>query len=544
MNPLLTVKDLDVAYGTDRGRVTAVQGVGFEMEPGERVTIVGESGSGKSSVARAVLGLLDPARTRIAGSVNFAGSELLGLSDKQFAAVRGADVTFVMQDHAAALNPTSRIGRQLREVLELHRDRVPAHERDGAVDRVLREVGLNDVDRVRRSFPFELSGGMRQRVLIAMAIIGGPRLLIADEPTTALDAVVQKQILDLLRSIATARGMAILSITHSIDVARYLSDRIVVMKDGVIVEQGTASQVLNEPQHPYTRQLLAAASGAPLTGDRTPGPVVLRADAVSKRFRSRARVGGMFSRRAEFLALDDVSFELGEGETVAVVGESGSGKSTLVRCLAGLERLDAGSIAFGPREGVGRPASSISELGYVFQDPYGSMNPRWSVRDVLTEPLTNARVPRSRRATLIEESLTRVHLDPVVVERRIAEFSGGQRQRIAIARALITHPRVLLLDEPTAALDASIQRRVVDLLIEIQTQTGAGFLFITHDLTLAGEVADRVVVLQRGRIVEEGPAAEILAHPVDDYTRMLVSAHALRAPASTSRVITPEGASA
>lgn len=522
MSRLLEVEDLQITYGSDHGLVRAVRGVSLTVDQGETVAIVGESGSGKSSVALSIVGLLDNDRVQTAGRVSFLDTSLLTASERELTKLRGSSLAYIAQDHAAALNPTMRIGAQIKEAIDLHQPRTSAGTTSMVTD-VLERVGMRDPERVARSYPHEISGGMRQRVIIAMAIVNRPALLIADEPTTALDSVIQKQVLDLIQSIQREHGMAVLAITHNLEVAKYLADRTLVMKDGEVVEEGTSRLLSSEAVHPYTQELVASVPGQTRRPPGEPGEEVLAVAGLRKSFTSRERRVG----RKTVLALDGVDFSLGTNEVVAVVGESGSGKSTLARCIAGLEKTDAGQVQVRQDAAPGRKLAPAQQLGYVFQDPFQSMNPLWRVERVLTEPLLPIPGDRHDHRRRVEEAIEMVEMKTSILRRSVKEFSGGERQRIAIARAVIARPRLILLDEPTAALDVSIQKKVLDLLRKIQSETGAAFLLITHDLGVAAEMADRVMVLRDGQIVTTGSVRQVLDDSTDEYVRSLVAAHRL-----------------
>jgi len=549
---LLELDGLAVAYRTARGDIDAVREVNLTVDPGETVAIVGESGSGKSTTVHAIIRLL-PAAARIrAGAVRFEGQDLVAASDRQLRSVRGRRIGFVPQDPTVSLNPVVRIGDQVAEVLRAHG---LADRRTAAVRAVeaLERAGLPDAAVRARQYPHELSGGMRQRVLIAIAIIGDPALIIADEPTSALDVTVQRQILDHLDALKRERGASLLLITHDLGVAADRADRIVVMTDGRIVEQGTPAEVLRSPRHPYTRRLIAAApslntstpdaeiprrdaaeggadrrtdAAAPaiVRGADSPASVVpvLEVDGLVKEF---VLPGGGAVQRA----VDGVGFRVERGRTLALVGESGSGKTTTARLALRLTDPTAGRVRV---DGVdvtalaGRPLRALRRrVQLVQQNPYAALNPRWSVETIVTDPLRAFGVgSRAGRRARAAELLDLVALPASALRRRPADLSGGQRQRVAIARALAIEPELLVLDEPVSALDVSIQHQILTLLTEIQREKGLGYLFISHDLAVVRQIAHTVGVMRRGRLVEIGEVDHVFASPAHEYTRSLLDA--------------------
>ncbi|GAA2240776.1 ABC transporter ATP-binding protein [Herbiconiux moechotypicola] len=535
--PLLAVDDLKVSYGSRSHRTPALHGVSFSMVPGEKISIVGESGSGKSTTAHALIGLL-PAGGRIdSGAVSFAGRDLTRLGDRALRAVRGAEIGLIPQDPMTSLNPVRRIGKQVEEALAVHGRAGRGVER--RVLEGLRDAGLPDPERVAAQFPHELSGGMRQRVLIAIALACSPRLVIADEPTSALDVTVQRQILDHIDRVTAAEGTSMLLITHDLGVAGDRTDRIIVMNEGEIVEDGPADSVLGSPADAYTKRLLAAApslssrvlySGQTVATAETAaaGPLV-SVRALRKEFHTAA---------GSHLAVDDVSFDIAAGETLAIVGESGSGKSTTARLLLQLEKADAGSVTLDGAELTGLSAARIRPhrlaMQMVYQSPYASLSPRFSVGDIISEPLRIHRIASAAERRRIAASLLdQVALPGSVLDRSPAELSGGQRQRVAIARALAPQPKLIVCDEAVSALDVSVQAQVLELLAEIQRERGVAYLFISHDLAVVRQIAHRVVVMRRGRVVEQGDTEATFAHPVDEYTRQLLDAIPGRQPVST-----------
>ena len=527
MTALLEVRDLAVTFDTPAGEVRAVRGVSFDVERGETVALVGESGSGKTVTALSILQLLpSPPARHPSGSIRFAGQELLGAPEPVLRRVRGNRIAMIFQEPMTSLNPLHPIGRQVSEPLLVHRALGRAAARARAVE-LLRLVGLPEAEARLDAYPHQLSGGQRQRVMIAMALANEPDLLIADEPTTALDVTVQAQILKLLKELQRTFGMALLLITHDLAVVRKVADRVCVMTAGEIVEQGPVSQVYAAPRHEYTRRLLAAEPrGRP--APVAPGaPEVLAARDVRVWFPIKA---GVFRRTVGHVrAVDGVSLTVREGQTVGVVGESGSGKTTLGLALLRLIR-SRGSIVFEGRELQGLSWKALRPLRQrmqiVFQDPYSALSPRLSVAEIVEEGLRVHRVgagPAGRRR-LIEAALAEVGIDPALADRYPHEFSGGQRQRIAVARAMVLRPRFVVLDEPTSALDMSVQAQIVDLLRELQARHRLAYLFISHDLRVIRALAHEVLVLQDGRVVEAGPADEVFARPRHPYTRALMAA--------------------
>ncbi|MFF4487334.1 dipeptide ABC transporter ATP-binding protein [Streptomyces sp. NPDC001544] len=506
---LVEVTDLSVAFGSLR----AVDGLSFRLEPGAALALVGESGSGKSTVAGALLGLHRGTGARVGGSVHVAGTDVQQASDEELRRLRGAKAAMVFQDPLSSLDPYYAIGDQIAEVYRVHTRASRRAARARAVE-VLDRVGIPDASRRSRSRPHEFSGGMRQRALIAMALACEPELLIADEPTTALDVTVQAQILDLLHNLREETGMGLLLVTHDVGVAAESVDEVLVMRHGKAVEHGFVGSVLGAPTEPYTRELLGAVPrvDAPRAASRATEEVVLEATGLRREF---GRGKGAFA------AVDDVSLTVHRGETLGVVGESGSGKTTLGRMLVGLLEPTAGEVRFegGAVSGV-NPAVQM-----VFQDPVSSLNPRRSVGESIADPL-RARGDRDeeRIRGRVTELLERVGLEGAHYDRYPHEFSGGQRQRVGIARALAADPRVIVCDEPVSALDVTTQAQVVALLGELQRELGLALVFVAHDLAVVRQVSDRVAVMRRGRIVESGPADQVYDHPQDPYTEQLLAA--------------------
>ncbi|MFJ9024775.1 dipeptide ABC transporter ATP-binding protein [Streptomyces sp. NPDC102259] len=530
---LLEVRGLSVSYRTRGGTVRAVRGVDLDVWPGQVTAVVGESGSGKSTTAHAITRLLAANGGIDAGTVRFGRHDLTALSERELRTVRGAQIGLVPQDPTVSLNPVKRIGEQVAEVLRIH-GLATRRTAPSAAIAILDQAGLPDAATRARQYPHELSGGMRQRALIAVAIAAKPRLIIADEPTSALDVTVQRVILDHLQHLTEESGAAVLLVTHDLGVAADRAQRIVVMAGGLVVEAGLTRDVLENPQHAYTRRLLAsapslatarpratAAATAPAPG-RTP---LVEARNLVKEFRLPAAAGAARTLRA----VDDVSLTLHRGRTLALVGESGSGKSTTARLVLRLVDPTSGSVLFDGADVTTARGAGARQLRrraqLVYQNPYASLDPRFSIGEVITEPLRAFRVgDRASRLARARELLDRVALPGSVLDRRPAELSGGQRQRVAIARALALSPDLVVCDEPVSALDVSVQAQVLDLLAELQADTGVAYLFISHDLAVVRQIAHQVAVMRSGRIVETGTAEDLFTHPRHDYTRELLAA--------------------
>ncbi|MES5045093.1 ABC transporter ATP-binding protein [Rhizobium nepotum] len=525
--PLLSVRDLSVAFHQGGATSVAVDQVSFDLMPGEVVALVGESGSGKSVTANSILKLLPyPAASHPSGKILFDGKDMLTLPERALRAVRGNDVTMIFQEPMTSLNPLHSIERQIGEILELHQAIAGAEARARTLELLL-QVGIREPEKRLKAYPHELSGGQRQRVMIAMALANRPKLLIADEPTTALDVTVQAQILELLSDLKTRHGMSMLFITHDLGIVRKFADRVCVMTKGKIVETGTVEQVFTDPQHAYTRHLLAAEpKGEPPLSD-TSKPVVMQGDDIKVWFPIKA---GLMRRVVDHVkAVDGIDITLRAGQTVGVVGESGSGKTTLGLALSRLISSQ-GRISF-----IGQSIDSYSyemmkplrnRLQVVFQDPYGSLSPRMSVGEIVAEGLKvhERSLSADERDIRVAKALEEVGLDPATRWRYPHEFSGGQRQRIAIARAMVLKPRFVMLDEPTSALDMSVQAQVVDLLRDLQAKHELAYLFISHDLKVVKALANDVIVMRNGKVVESGPAADIFADPQQEYTKALLAA--------------------
>ena len=525
--PLLSVRGLSVAFHQGGKESLAVDRVSFEIMPGEVLALVGESGSGKSVTANSILKLLPyPAASHPSGQILFEGKDLLTLPIRDLRSVRGNDITMIFQEPMTSLNPLHSIERQIGEILELHQALTGAPARARILE-LLNQVGIRDPEKRLKAFPHELSGGQRQRVMIAMALANRPKLLIADEPTTALDVTVQAQILELLAGLKNKHRMSMLFITHDLGIVRKFADRVCVMTKGKIVETGTVEQVFTNPQHAYTRHLLAAEpKGEPPPADDKK-PVVMQGADIKVWFPIKA---GLMRKVVDHVkAVDGIDITLREGQTVGVVGESGSGKTTLGLALSRLIP-SKGRISF-----IGQSIDAYSyammkplrnRLQVVFQDPYGSLSPRMSVGDIIAEGLKvhETSLSYEERDRRVATALEEVGLDPATRWRYPHEFSGGQRQRIAIARAMVLKPRFVMLDEPTSALDMSVQAQVVDLLRDLQSKHDLAYLFISHDLKVVKALANEVIVMRHGKIVESGAAKSIFEAPKEDYTRALMAA--------------------
>ncbi|MSP48239.1 MAG: ABC transporter ATP-binding protein [Alphaproteobacteria bacterium] len=527
MTALLEVQDLSVTFRTPLASVEAVKRVSFTLDRGKTLALVGESGSGKSVTALSVLQLLPyPVASHPSGSVRFDGRELIGASPETLMAIRGNRISMVFQEPMTSLNPLHTVERQIGETLALHKRLTAAAARARIVE-LLQLVGINDGERRLGAFPHQLSGGQRQRVMIAMALANDPDILIADEPTTALDVTIQAQILALIKDLQQRLGLAVLLISHDLGVVAKVAERIAVMNQGEIVEQGLVAEIFARPTHPYTRHLLASEPrGAPAPADPA-APILISSDRLKVWFPIKS---GVFRRTVDHIkAVDGISIEVRVGETLGVVGESGSGKSTLGLALLRLLKAEGG-IRFDGREigGIGgwRLRPLRRQMQIVFQDPFGSLSPRMSIGEIVGEGLEvhEPGVAEAEREAQIVAALTEVGLDPATRGRYPHEFSGGQRQRVAIARALVLKPRLIILDEPTSALDRSVQAQIVDLLRGLQRRHGLAYLFISHDLKVVRAMSHRILVLRDGRRVEEGPADAILTAPQHPYTQALLAA--------------------
>ncbi|MFI6408362.1 dipeptide ABC transporter ATP-binding protein [Streptomyces sp. NPDC050548] len=525
MNNILEMENLGVTFATESGDVPAVRGVSLRVAPGETLALVGESGSGKSTVALAALGLL-PGNARASGGVSVGGTDVVGAGEAELSRLRGRTASMVFQEPATALDPLTRIGRQIAEVVRNHRD-VSRPEAAAEAVALLRRVGIPDPERRASAFPFQLSGGQRQRVVIAMAIANSPGLLVADEPTTALDVTVQAEILDLLRALAVGSGTGVLLVTHNMGVVADFADRVAVMLEGEIVETGAVEDVLLRPTHEYTRKLLAAV---PRLAVSEPVGAVQRKSEGAPVVELRG-VGVRFGRGPRAVrALDDVSLTVRAGETVGLVGESGSGKSTAARVALGLVAPESGDVSlFGTdlRRARGRARRALlAGVGVVLQDPVASLDARMSVAECVAEPLRVHRrgMGAAERRERVAEVLELVRLPRELARRGPRELSGGQRQRVSLARALVLAPRLLVADEPTSALDVSVQRTVLEVIAELQAELGFACLFVSHDLAVVQRFAGRVVVMRGGRVEEQGATMSTLLHPESAYTRRLIAA--------------------
>ena len=527
---LLQVRNLAVTFGAGAHAVAAVKGVSFDIGRGETVALVGESGSGKSVTALSILQLLPyPTARHPKGSIRFQGKELVGASQRELLAVRGNRVSMIFQEPMTSLNPLHTIERQVNEVLIVHKGLSREAARKRTLE-LLEQVGIPKAVERLGAYPHQLSGGQRQRVMIAMALANEPDLLIADEPTTALDVTIQAQILALLKSLQARYGMALLFITHDLGIVRKVADRVCVMTRGEIVEQGPVAQVFDRPQHAYTKHLLSAEpKGRPAPADPA-APEIVRLDDLKVHFPIRR---GVLRRTVGYVkAVDGVSIALREGHTIGLVGESGSGKTTLGLALLRLEK-STGGIVFDGKDLQKLDQRALRplrrQMQIVFQDPFSSLSPRMTVGEIVGEGLeVHAVGTPAERIKMIDDTLREVGLDPVqhpgVRERYPHEFSGGQRQRIAIARALVLKPRFMVLDEPTSALDMSVQAQIVDLLRDLQQRHKLAYLFISHDLKVVRALADEVVVLRDGKVVERGPAQQVFTAPQTPYTKALIAA--------------------
>ena len=528
MSAVLQIQDLNVAFSQDGRQVDAVRGVSFEVARGEVVALVGESGSGKSVTAMSSVALLG-ANAKVTGSIRYNGQQMVGASRDLLQQVRGNEISFIFQEPMTSLNPLHTIEKQLRESIELHQDprqSLTGAEIEARIIALLERVGLPDPASRLGAYPHQLSGGQRQRVMIAMALANGPELLIADEPTTALDVTIQAQILDLLMLLKQQDGMGMLFITHDLGIVRQIADRVCVMQDGKIVETGPTKDIFKAPQHPYTQKLLNAHSvGAPQPFD--PSASVI-AQATNAKIWFPIQRGVLKRTVGHVKAVNDVSLTLRAGETIGIVGESGSGKSTLAMAIMRLISFE-GKIAFDGRD-IGalktRDLRALrKDMQIVFQDPYGSLSPRMTCAQIIAEGLGVHGTPSGRsQEDLVEEILQEVGLDPEMQHRYPHEFSGGQRQRIAIARAMVMRPKLVVLDEPTSALDMTVQVQIVDLLRNLQKAHGLAYLFISHDLRVVRAMSHSVIVMKEGDVVEHGPVSEVFEAPKTQYTRGLMAA--------------------
>ncbi|MBS0268332.1 MAG: ABC transporter ATP-binding protein [Proteobacteria bacterium] len=524
--PLVDVRNLSVAFGDGAEAVRVVKGVSFTIGKGETVALVGESGSGKTVSAMSILRLLPNSASHPTGEILFEGKDILKANPGQLRDIRGRRISIIFQEPMTTLNPLHTIEKQVGEIIKLHQSLSSEKTRERVIE-LLTKVGIRDPEKRLGAYPHQLSGGQRQRVMIAIALANKPDLLIADEPTTALDVTIQAQILELLKSLQKEMGMAMLLITHDLGIVRRMAERVYVMRHGEIVETGQAEEVFTNPQHPYTRHLLEAEpKGAPPTTDMT-RPVVVETDNLKVWFPIKH---GLLQRTVDHVkAVDGLSMKLRAGETLGVVGESGSGKTTLGLAILRLLSSD------GPIAYVGNRIDGLTnkqmrplrkEMQIVFQDPYGSLSPRLTVGQIIEEGLViqNPELDDAQRRERVSAALAEVGLDPASQDRYPHEFSGGQRQRIAIARAMVLQPKFVMLDEPTSALDMSVQAQIVDLLRNLQTTHDLAYLFISHDLKVVRALCNYVIVMKNGKVVEEGPSRDIFEKPKDEYTKALLAA--------------------
>ncbi len=524
---LLSVRDLSVAFAQGGHEQIAVDHVSFDIAPGETLALVGESGSGKSVSALSVLKLLPyPAASHPSGQVLFEGKDLLALDEKALMRVRGNDITMIFQEPMTSLNPLHTIERQIGEILKLHRGMNEKQSKARTLE-LLHEVGIREPEKRLGAYPHQLSGGQRQRVMIAMALANEPKLLIADEPTTALDVTVQAQILELLADLKTRNKMSMLFITHDLGIVRRIADRVCVMTKGKIVEEGPTAEVFANPKHEYTRHLLAAEPKGEPPAANDAAPVVMKGDDIKVWFPIKQ---GFFRKTVDHVkAVDGIDVTVRAGQTLGVVGESGSGKTTLGLALSRMISSE-GRIMLGDKaidDFSFREMKPLRrEMQIVFQDPFGSLSPRMSVSEIIEEGLRihQPKLDADARDSLVVDVLKEVGLDPATRFRYPHEFSGGQRQRIAIARAMVLNPRFVMLDEPTSALDMSVQAQVVDLLRDLQKKHQLAYLFISHDLKVVRALANEVIVMRNGKVVEYGTSRQIFENPQTDYTKALIAA--------------------
>ncbi|WP_170529742.1 ABC transporter ATP-binding protein [Ruegeria arenilitoris] len=521
---LLDVKNLKVSFRQDGQVTTAVRGVSFHVDRGETVALVGESGSGKSVTALSTVSLLGDSAI-VEGSVTYDGQEMIGASEQRLMEVRGNDISFIFQEPMTSLNPLHTIQKQMAESLALHQGLTGDAARARIVE-LLNKVGIRDPEERLDAYPHQLSGGQRQRVMIAMALANKPDILIADEPTTALDVTIQAQILELLAELQKSENMGMLFITHDLGIVRRIADRVCVMKDGEIVETGPVAEIFDNPQHPYTRKLLAAEP----TG--IPDPIDPAAEEVARTEHLKVWFPiqrGFLKRTVGYVkAVNDATLSVRAGETIGIVGESGSGKTTLALAIMRLIASEGGITFRGQdvRRWSTRELRRLrKDMQIVFQDPFGSLSPRMTCQQIIAEGLAIHKVdPHRAPRELVAEVMTEVGLDPAAMDRYPHEFSGGQRQRIAIARAMVLRPKLLVLDEPTSALDMTVQVQIVELLRDLQKKYGLAYLFISHDLKVVRAMSHKVIVMRNGDVVEMGAAEDLFVNALDDYTRELIAA--------------------
>jgi peptide/nickel transport system ATP-binding protein len=528
-NLLLSIDDLSILLPEGSDRQYAVQGASLKLHAGETVCVVGESGSGKSLTARAVMGLLPAPHVRVgSGAINFNGEDVTKVSPERLRGIRGSEISMIFQEPMTALNPVMSIGDQVDEIFRYHVSMSKKERAEKAI-KLMEDVNLPDPHQIINAYPHELSGGQRQRAMIAMALALGPKILIADEPTTALDVTAQAQILELIKNMQKRLDTGVLFITHDFGVVADIADRVVVMQEGQIVETGTTKQVLNKPEHDYTKSLIAAIPKLnPRKARKRSDNIILKTDELSKSFGSGISFFGLGKAGREVKAVREVNVELRKGETLGIVGESGSGKSTLARCIIKLMESDQGQIEL---DGVDISKfnrkdmrSYRNRIQMVFQDPFASLNPRSRIGDIISQGPILQGVDKDTAHANTRELLDIVGLDHKSFDRFPHEFSGGQRQRIGIARALALKPDILVADEPVSALDVSIQAQILELLDKIRKQMDLSMLFITHDLRVASQVCDEVAVMQYGKVIEVGPTAKLFANPKHEYTKSLLAA--------------------
>ncbi len=524
---LLSIQNLSVRLPSTSERSHAVENLSLQVKRGETVCIVGESGSGKSVTAHAIMRLLPPGGLKIeSGQIFFDGHDVLSLSNQEVRRLRGSRISMIFQEPMTALNPVMTVGDQISEVLQQHGTRGRAEQQKKIIE-VLTDMHLPEPARLMHCYPFQLSGGQRQRVMIAMAMVAQPALLIADEPTTALDVTTQAQILHLLNELKQRHNMALLFITHDFGVVADIADRVAVMQAGRLVEVGDCDTVLRQPTHPYTKKLIAAVPRLRIDSEERPQQaVLLEISGVKKAYRTRGR--GWFAKPGRLQVLDGVDLHIDRGEILGLLGESGSGKTTLGHCVAKLLSIDEGEIRFEGRDIMSMTGKAFRpmrpRIQMIFQDPYSSLNPRHRVGRIITENALLNGVSKDEAERRMSEVLDLVGLDAAAANRYPHEFSGGQRQRIGIARALVMEPSLIVADEPVSALDVSVQQQVLELLREVRSRYGLSMLFITHDLRIASQICDRIAVMQRGNIVECQTAAQIYRNPRHPYTRELIAA--------------------
>lgn len=525
LNPIVEVVNLTISLPVLADRSNAVENLNFNITAGETLCIVGESGSGKSVCSHSIMGLLPPVLKVSGGEIRFDGKNLLSLQETEFKKIRSQKIAMIFQEPMTALNPLMKIGDQIIEVFESHNKFTVQKRREVTLE-LLEEVGIPNPEEAQNAYPFQLSGGQRQRVMIAMALALEPQLLIADEPTTALDVTTQAQILNLISSLQKSRNMAVMFVTHDFGVVSEIAHRIAVMRFGKIVEIGSASEVLNNPQHDYTKMLLDAV---PKTNFKDKKPTQLKTPilSVKKLYKTYKSSGGFFKKSRIVKAATNISFDLAKGETLGIVGESGSGKSTVGRCLVKLINCDSGNILLDKVDIASLKKSELRQqrcrIQMVFQDPYASLNPRSNIGKILCEGLVANGTSKTDALVRAKKLLTLVNLDSSSINRFPHEFSGGQRQRIGIARALALNPEIIVADEAVSALDVSIQAQVLELLDKLKRELNLSLVFITHDLRVAAKICDRIIVMKKGEIIEIGDSKDVFLSPKENYTKQLLA---------------------